>query len=116
MNAWDQIKRQLQDKLTSDAFSNWVAPTTLLSQDPTGLSVCVPDEATRECMEFDYAEAVLSAIHNLMLPVGKRPIYVHALLAEIAQGLVRERLHRALAASRNRIDDKDLRALVLESL
>jgi chromosomal replication initiator protein len=71
MNAWDQIKRQLQDRLTGDAFSNWVARTTMLAQDSTGISVSVPDEATRECMEFDYAEAVSCAIQNLMLPIGR---------------------------------------------
>jgi chromosomal replication initiator protein len=71
MNAWDQIKRTLQNKLTNDAFSNWVARTSLLHHDAQGISVSVPDEATRECMEFDYAEAVRAAIHDLMLPVGR---------------------------------------------
>lgn len=69
MNSWDQIKLQLQDKLTSDAFSNWVTRTSLLSQDSSGLRVCVPDDATRECMEVDFAQAVRTAIRELMLPV-----------------------------------------------
>jgi chromosomal replication initiator protein len=69
MNSWDQIKRQLQSKLTTEAFTNWVAGTSLVAIDGEAIRVSVPDEATRECMELDYSEAVKAAIRDLMLPI-----------------------------------------------
>jgi chromosomal replication initiator protein len=75
MNAWEQIKRILEEKLTRDAFLNWIAGTALLDQNGDSIRVSVPDAATRDCMEFDYSEAVQSAIADLMLPV-KRVLYI----------------------------------------
>jgi chromosomal replication initiator protein len=69
MNPWDQIKLQLENKLTREAFTNWIARTALLSSDGEMIRVCVPDEATRECMELDYSNAVQAAIRDLMLPI-----------------------------------------------
>jgi chromosomal replication initiator protein len=69
MNSWEQIKLQLQSKLTTEAFTNWVVATSLVSADSDAIRVSVPDEATRECMELDYSEAVRAAIRELMLPI-----------------------------------------------
>jgi chromosomal replication initiator protein len=69
MNSWEQIKQQLQSKLTSEAFTNWVVGTSLVSAEADSIRVSVPDEATRECMEMDYSDAVRAAITELMLPV-----------------------------------------------
>ena len=69
MNPWDQIKLQLENKLTRDAYANWIARTALHSSDGDAIRVCVPDEATRECMELDYSTAVQTAISDLMLPI-----------------------------------------------
>jgi chromosomal replication initiator protein len=69
MNSWEQIKLQLESKLTREAFTNWVVGTSLVSVEADAIRVSVPDEATRECMELDYSEAVRTAIQELMLPI-----------------------------------------------
>lgn len=62
MNAWDQVKTKLQSKLSSDAYANWVSRTSQATVAADVLTVVVPDEATKECMQTDYAAAVQSAV------------------------------------------------------
>jgi chromosomal replication initiator protein len=69
MNSWEQIKSQLESKLTREAFTNWVLGTSLVDAEADSIRVSVPDEATRECMELDYSDAVRAAIRELMLPI-----------------------------------------------
>jgi chromosomal replication initiator protein len=68
MNAWEQIKNKLQQRLNSEAYDNWVIRTSLLHANGDTLRVAVPDEATKECMEADYAPVVFTAIRDLSLP------------------------------------------------
>lgn len=68
MNAWDQIKRQLEDRISPDAYRNWVARTTFRGVDGDTLIVAAPDEATRSFLESEYSEAVHSSVHELKLP------------------------------------------------
>lgn len=77
MNAWEKVKHQLQSKLNHDAYRNWVARTTLLTANARSLEISVPDDATRECMETDYAMAVDTALRELMLPFSS-VVYVVA--------------------------------------
>jgi chromosomal replication initiator protein len=65
MNAWDQIKRQLETRISSEAYANWVARTTFRAADADTLVVAAPDEATREFMESEYADPVQAAIREL---------------------------------------------------
>jgi hypothetical protein len=51
MNAWDQIKRQLETRISSEAYANWVARTTFRAADGDTLVVAAPDEATGKFME-----------------------------------------------------------------
>jgi chromosomal replication initiator protein len=67
MNAWDEIKRQLETRISSEAYANWVARTTFRAADGDTLVVAAPDEATREFMESEYADAVGSAIRDLRM-------------------------------------------------
>ena len=67
MNAWDLIKRNLENKISSDAFHNWVTRTTFRKSEADLLVVSAPDEATRSVMESEYAEAVSMAIRELDL-------------------------------------------------
>jgi chromosomal replication initiator protein len=67
MNAWDQIKRQLETRISSEAYANWVARTTFRAADGDTLVVAAPDEATREFMESEYADPVQAAIQDLRM-------------------------------------------------
>src|SRR4051812_23587398 len=69
MNAWDQIKRSLEEKITPDAFRNWVARTTFRTTDADAIVVTTPDEATRCILESEYAEAVRAVILGLNFPI-----------------------------------------------
>jgi chromosomal replication initiator protein len=69
MNAWEQIKKSLEVTLSGDVYNNWVLRTALRSTDAGTLSISVPDEATKICLESDYADAVKAAIADLHLPV-----------------------------------------------
>jgi len=68
MNAWEQVKTHLQNALTKDAYANWVARTELVDTRGDLLRVTVPDGATPEYMEMDYATAVSAALRHLSLP------------------------------------------------
>lgn len=68
MNAWDQIKRRLEEKITPDAFQNWVTRTTYQKSQGDCLIINTPDEATRSFMESEYADAVYASIRDLNLP------------------------------------------------
>lgn len=69
MNAWDQIKLSLAEKISTEAFQNWFADTRLQQADGDRISVLVPNEATKDWMEREYAESVHAAIRDLNLPI-----------------------------------------------
>ncbi|HYZ84010.1 MAG TPA: chromosomal replication initiator protein DnaA [Bryobacteraceae bacterium] len=68
-NAWDQIKQNLSSKLSSEAFQNWFAPTTGETIDGDRITVTVPNTATKEWVEGEYADCIRNAIRELQLPV-----------------------------------------------
>jgi chromosomal replication initiator protein len=70
MNLWDQIKTTLHRILGAEAYANWVLPTSQIENQGQTLRIGVPDEATKECMESDYAGAVSAAIRELNLQVS----------------------------------------------
>jgi len=69
MNAWDQIKRELQSALTAESYENWVSRTRFGRLDNHRLIVSVPDEATKNWLESEYAGQVYSIIRKLDLSV-----------------------------------------------
>jgi chromosomal replication initiator protein len=68
MNAWDQIKRHLEDRINPDAFRNWVARTSFRTTDGETLVVGAPDEATKSFLETEYSEAIHTSLRELRLP------------------------------------------------
>jgi len=68
MNAWDQIKRHLEDRLSPDAFRNWVARTNFRTSDGETLIVAAPDEATKSFLESEYSDAIHTSLRELCLP------------------------------------------------
>jgi chromosomal replication initiator protein len=69
MNAWDQIKLSLAEKISAEAYQNWFVETRLQHSTGDSISVLVPNEATKEWMEREYAESVLAVIRDLNLPI-----------------------------------------------
>ena len=69
-NAWETIKEELHQSLTTEAFQNWVARTTYLGLDGNRLRVGVPDPATRVWMEGEYSGKVQKAVEVLRLPIS----------------------------------------------
>jgi chromosomal replication initiator protein len=70
-NPWDQVKSQLQAKLSSESFQNWVMRTEFARLEGNTLIVNVPDEATRKWMETEYANQVVSLARELRLGIER---------------------------------------------
>jgi len=71
MNAWDQIKQSLAEKISTEAYQNWFVDTRLQQADGDSISVLVPNEATKDWMEREYAESVQAVIRDLKLPIRR---------------------------------------------
>ena len=71
MNSWEQIKKLISDKISLEAYQNWVARTHFVSSDGSKLCVGVPDQATRDWIEQEYSQQILSAIRTLNLPLNQ---------------------------------------------
>src|SRR5262245_8777844 len=69
MNAWDQIKKELQSTLTAESYENWVSRTRFGRLDNDCLVVSVPDEATKQWLETEYSGQVRTIISRLDLSV-----------------------------------------------
>lgn len=68
MNAWELIKQNLQQKLSIEAFQNWVDKSAFTRADGDTLWVAVPNEATKEWLESEYGDRVQQAVSDLRLP------------------------------------------------
>lgn len=71
MNFWDQIKQQLANELSSEAFQNWVSNTRLEQVERNTLRVRVPNEFSKEWLEVEYREKVQTIIRDLQIPVNQ---------------------------------------------
>jgi chromosomal replication initiator protein len=69
MNAWDQIKKELQSAMTAESYENWVSRTRFGHIEKDLLVVTVPDEATKHWMETEYSGHVDTIIRRLDLAV-----------------------------------------------
>ncbi len=70
-NGWDSVKDKLHQTLTQEAWQNWVARTRFAGLEGSCLRVAVPDDATRDWLEREYAPKVAGAIRELQLPVER---------------------------------------------
>jgi chromosomal replication initiator protein len=68
-NLWDLVKDKLSAKITPQAYQNWIVRTSFESIEGGILRVAVPDQATKEWMEQEYAGDVRNAVTDLKLPV-----------------------------------------------
>jgi chromosomal replication initiator protein len=69
MNVWDQVKQRLASRLTQQSYQNWLEKTALGRLEDRHLYVTVPDAATKEWMEDEYAEIVLAAVRETNLAI-----------------------------------------------
>ena len=69
MNNWEQIKQLISDKISLEAYQNWLSKTFFLRSDGSKLCVGVPDGATRDWIEQEYSPEIWSAIRALNLPL-----------------------------------------------
>ena len=81
-NPWEQIKTHLATRVSTDTFDNWVAKTEYRESNKDHMVVSVPNHATKEFMEEEYAETVRSAIDALKLAVS-------SVVYEVAAGPVK---------------------------
>jgi chromosomal replication initiator protein len=78
MNSWDQIRANLQQKVTVEGYENWLKSTSFLSQDNGTLTVAVPDRDTRSWLETEYAQRIVDCCRELHLPVRQIIYHVDA--------------------------------------
>ena len=69
MNSWEQIKQLISDNISLEAYQNWLSKTFFLRTDGPTLWVGVPDAATRDWIEQEYAPQIWSATRTLNLAV-----------------------------------------------
>jgi chromosomal replication initiator protein len=84
MNPWEQIKKQLELKLSADSFLNWVSRTSFAGLDGETLLVGVPDEETRAWMESEYSAEVRAIAQQLGLRI--RDVVYELRVQEPARG------------------------------
>ena len=65
MNAWDLIKQRLETTLSPESYQNWVNRTHLARIDGDILFVAVPDAATRDWIESEYALKITGILRSL---------------------------------------------------
>jgi chromosomal replication initiator protein len=68
-NPWEQIKSRLAEKISPQAYQNWVMRTMFASSDGSDLRVAVPDQVTKDWMEQEYAGDIRETIQELGLLV-----------------------------------------------
>lgn len=67
-DVWEQIKNWLSGKLSSGAYGNWIARTSLYSFENGDLTIRVPDETTEEWIRQEYSSQIRTAIEELKIP------------------------------------------------
>jgi len=77
MNIWDEIKSQISNKITSEAYQNWLSKTFFLRTDGSKLWVGVPDPATKDWIQQEYGAEIWSAIRE-------RNFGIHQIVFELA--------------------------------
>jgi chromosomal replication initiator protein len=68
MIPWDQVKRHLETRISTESFDNWLRRTYSLGASGRELLVGVPDRETKTWMETEYASLVHGALRELGLP------------------------------------------------
>src|SRR5437773_8093483 len=65
MNTWEIIKRQLESRLSTDSYQNWVSKTEFSHIQDDRLCVAVPNEETRVWLDSEYSTLVNSMLREM---------------------------------------------------
>jgi len=105
MNTWDLIKRQLESRLSTDTYQNWVSKTEFSHIQDNKLCVAVPNEETRDWMDSEYASLVNSMLREM--GVGLSGV-IYELSSSPQNGKITETLLRddGLEAPRTQLNPK----------
>ena len=68
-NPWDEIKSYLEQRISTEAYANWIRPTEAADWTSSTLRVLVSDEPTKQWLHQEYGELIRTAISQLRLPV-----------------------------------------------
>ncbi len=68
MDYWEEIRRGLAAKLSSESYQNWMEKTSLIAADGETLRVAVPDAETKEWIEDEYSSMIVETARELGLP------------------------------------------------
>ena len=67
MNYWDRLRNYLQQKISAEAYDNWLKGTSFVGLEGDTLYVSVPDRETRAWLESEYAQLLRNGIRELGL-------------------------------------------------
>lgn len=88
-NAWEQIKQNLETRITAEAYRNWIQKTEFGGVDNGVLRVLVPDDVSKQWLEQEYGGQIQAAVTALDLPVQSIRYEVGVLVAP-SNGLAAE--------------------------
>jgi chromosomal replication initiator protein len=80
LDSWERIKLVLAEKITPQAYQNWVLRTSLEGELDGVLRVLVPDDLTKDFLEQEYAREIQSSIAQLSL-AAKKVVYIPGAVA-----------------------------------
>src|SRR5215475_2912859 len=69
MNFWDQLRNYLRQRISHEAYENWIKGTSLIGVQADVLLVSVPDAETRVWLETEYGTIMRNGMRELGLPV-----------------------------------------------
>ena len=67
MNAWDQILRQLQHRISPESFHNWLEPAQFSHIEGRSLFVSVPNASAKRWLETEYQNEILETARQLAM-------------------------------------------------
>ena len=67
MNAWEQILRQLQQRVSPESYRNWLEPARFSHIDGKALHLLVPNPAAAHWLENEYRSQILDTARQLAM-------------------------------------------------
>jgi chromosomal replication initiator protein len=71
MNFWDQLQNYLRQRISQEAYENWLKGTSSIGVEGDILLVSVPDRETRAWIETEYGGLLKNGIRELGLPIRR---------------------------------------------
>jgi chromosomal replication initiator protein len=84
-NPWDVIKQQLEQKLSTESYENWIARTRFSGIEGKTLLVTAPDENTASFLDEEYSRLIDTLARELGLGLDRVSFSVEGVAAAAAQ-------------------------------